>query len=379
MVRLFRVKLDDRLVPKFVGVKGSDMMKRHRHGWLVIVLILAGMYTARSIAPTRSVTSAAAPGQYSYIVFTLVTWPLDDQERTISTTDLYVIMPDGKQWANLTKGAYSLGGGTWAPDGKRLAFVMSPLEGESPASIYLMDADGSHLRPLTGDDTEDITPAWSPNGQYIAFMSSPPKGSMVFSIGTVRIRDGEITQLTPQEFSPSALSWSRDGRYLLYGVAVSGTQARPFWMDAKDGRIIDELFLDMAGYGENGSQPELSPDGARIVFIDWEASRIATVPTEGGTYSLLTPPPPPADFFIYDTSPTWSPDGEQVAFISNRGRDRENAGSKDLYIINADGTGLRRVTYLPPEMRAFSPDWSPWLDEPLDLDWEPTPWSVDAE
>ena len=354
-------------------------MKRHRHRWLIIVLVLVGMHTARGTTPTRSAVSAAAPSRYSYIVFTLITWPLDDQGRMISTTDLYVITPDGKQWANLTKGAYSVGGGTWSPDGKRLAFVMSPLESEAPASIYLMDADGSHLRPLTGDDTEDITPVWSPDGQYIAFMGSPPKGGMVFSICTVRIRDGEITQLTPQEFSPSALSWSLDGRYLLYGVAVSGTQARPFWVDAKDGRIIDELFSDDAGYGVGGSQPELSPDGARIVFVDWEASRIAVVPTEGGTYSLLTPPPPPADFFIYDTSPTWSPDGGQVAFISNRARDREDASSKDLYVINADGRELRRITYLPPGMRASSPDWSPWLDEPLDLDWEPTPWSVGEE
>ncbi len=255
---------------------------------------------------------------------------------------------------------------------------MPHLGAEPPPSIYLMDVDGSHMRQLTGNDTEDAIPAWAPDGRYIAFMSSNPDG-VTFGICTVRVRDGKITQLTPREFMPSTLSWSLDGRYLLYGVAVSGSQARPFWVDARDGRIIDEFFSDVSGYDEGGSQPDLSPNGEQIVFVNWEANRLAIVPTEGGEYFLLTPPLPSADFAVYDTSPTWSPDGTQVAFRSNRSRDREDAGYKDLYIINADGTGLRQVTYLPRGVRVSSPDWSPWLDEPLDLDWEPTPWSVGAE
>ena len=354
-------------------------MKRHRHGWFVLVLVLVGMYTARSIAPTRPAASAGAPERYSYLVFILGSEIFNEQGRLEAlTSELYIITPDGGQWANLTKGDYSAGGTTWSPDGKQLAFVGNHVSGDNAlSSIYLLDIDERYIKPLTEGRTADLRPAWSPDGRHIAFMRGSSRSAFGFSICTVRVRDGEITQLTPQVFLPSALSWSLDGRYLLYGVSVSGTQAQSFWVDAKDGRIIDEFFLDDAGYdGAAGSQPELSPDGERIVFVNWEANRLAIVPTEGGEYFWLTPRP--LDRFTYSASPTWSPDGTQVAFHSNQDREREGA-DYDLYVINADGTGLQRITYLPPGMSASSPKWSPWLDEPLDLDWEPTPWSVGAE
>ena len=354
-------------------------MKPRWFGRLVVVLTFLGLHMARLTSPASSAVSAGTPEQYSYIVFTLNSEIFDERGHLEAfLSDLYIITPDGERWANLTKGGYSAGGATWSPDGKQLAFAGNPVPEEGTlSSIYLMDMDGGHVKPLTEDDTMDIRPAWSPDGQDIAFMCSDSRGAFVFSICTVRVSDGEVTQLTPGVFMPSALSWSLDGRYLLYGVSASDSQARPFWVDAQDGRIIDEFFLDDGGDdGVAGSQPELSPDGERIVFVNWNAYRIAVVPTEGGEYSWLTPPP--LDSLTYSASPTWSPDGMQVAFHSNRDREREHVGS-DLYIINADGTGLRRITYLPLGVSASFPDWSPWMDEPLDLDWEPTPWSAEVE
>ncbi len=53
-----------------------------------------------------------------------------------------------------------------------------------------------------------------------------------------------------------------------------------------------------------------------------------------------------------DFSPTWSPDGSQIAFSTSRN------GSLSIYVINADGTNLRRLS--PPGLQsADDPDWSP--------------------
>ena len=51
----------------------------------------------------------------------------------------------------------------------------------------------------------------------------------------------------------------------------------------------------------------------------------------------------------YDGMPVWSPDGQQIAFVSDRD------GNQEIYVMNADGTGQTRLTFTSaPEM---SPDW----------------------
>ncbi|MCC6748211.1 MAG: PD40 domain-containing protein, partial [Deltaproteobacteria bacterium] len=58
-----------------------------------------------------------------------------------------------------------------------------------------------------------------------------------------------------------------------------------------------------------------------------------------------------------DTSPTWSPDGSQLAFVSNRG------GSPQIYVMSASGGGARRLTFRGSYNQ--EPDWCPRADTPL--------------
>jgi hypothetical protein len=59
----------------------------------------------------------------------------------------------------------------WSPDGRTLAFSRAPLGAEtaSASDIWLVGANGDHLRPLLQNNLEESDPAWSPNGRYIAF------------------------------------------------------------------------------------------------------------------------------------------------------------------------------------------------------------------
>lgn len=76
---------------------------------------------------------------------------------------------------------------------------------------------------------------------------------------------------------------------------------------------------------------QISPDGSHIAFC--YRGDIYTVPTSGGTAFRLT------SNSAYDGTPIWSPDSKQIAFSSDR------EGGKDVYLIGADGTGLRRLTF----------------------------------
>jgi tricorn protease len=77
--------------------------------------------------------------------------------------------------------------------------------------------------------------------------------------------------------------------------------------------------------------PAISPDGQTIAFS--HQGDIWTVPVAGGSAMRLT------IHEAYEASPRWSPDGSQIAFVSNR------YGSTDLFVMEADGSSPRRVTY----------------------------------
>ena len=88
--------------------------------------------------------------------------------------------------------------------------------------------------------------------------------------------------------------------------------------------------------------------GKWLVFSDGreEAEEIYLVSADGTEIVQLT------DNQSRDFSPTWSPDGERIAFVSSRD------GNNEIYVMNNDGSGVTRLTYTP-EDDEFVPTWSP--------------------
>jgi len=91
-----------------------------------------------------------------------------------------------------------------------------------------------------------------------------------------------------------------------------------------------------------GITPAWSPDGSSLALA--LATGIIVIPTDGPVRRLTNRP--------FDLEPTWSPDGKRIAF--RRGRSGQDA---EIYVINADGTGLRRLTHTSGT--AAAPAWSP--------------------
>src|SRR5580704_15148613 len=87
-----------------------------------------------------------------------------------------------------------------------------------------------------------------------------------------------------------------------------------------------------------------SPDGKQIVFD--LLGDLYLVSTAGGEAKRLTEGP------AWDCQPRFSPDGKQIAFISDR------SGSDNLWIVNADGTGSKKVSDESDDLLG-SPAWSP--------------------
>ena len=93
--------------------------------------------------------------------------------------------------------------------------------------------------------------------------------------------------------------------------------------------------------------PAWSPDGRKLAFVSRRDgnSEIYVINADGSGQENLTQHP------ARDSHPSWSPDGRKLAFVSRRD------GNSDIYVMNADGSGLRNVTRAPSN--DLRPAWSP--------------------
>ena len=133
--------------------------------------------------------------------------------------------------------------------------------------------------------------------------------------------------------------WSHDGTKIAFISTRNGGVFQIYVMDA-DGK--NQIRLT-DGLGEK-RYPDWSPDGQKIAFtVNGAEPHIDVMDADGHNRETLE------DFA---TEPSWSPDGQQIAFLSWRD------GGDEIYVIDADGLGLKQVTHglLGGHSPSFSPD-----------------------
>ena len=124
-----------------------------------------------------------------------------------------------------------------------------------------------------------------------------------------------------------------------------------------------EQQVTFPSHGFVDRDPDYSPDGRQIVFQrEGETSNeIWVVDADGSHLTQLTSPDPGClpDRGTCDRSPSWSPDGKQIAFSRDTGTIKEE--NKGIWVMNADGTRARQLTQLDRPGQAFdsSPQFSP--------------------
>ena len=134
----------------------------------------------------------------------------------------------------------------------------------------------------------------------------------------------------------------RDENWEVYVMNPDGTDPVNLTNHPRaDGRVAG---VDAVG------RPVWSPDGQRIAFVsnrDNSFGDVFVMNADGSDQVNLT------NSRSYDVTPSWSPDGNRIAFSSNRG------GETEVYVMDADGTNVTQLTDTPGDPPSYRPVWSP--------------------
>ena len=195
------------------------------------------------------------------------------------------------------------------------------------------------------------------NGR-LAFVADEAGRPQVF---TVKSDGTGLTRLTnrPNGAGEYGLAWSPDASSLL--MVLSGSRDLIYKADAH-GATVRRLSPRCAGYCLGDNSPTYTRSGAKIAFEraigpltgDNAASvAILTMNADGSGLKQLTQRKNPTS--SEDHMPSWSPDGKRIAF-QRHNTTAQPASASAIYVMNADGTRLRRLT--PRSMDASNPRWS---------------------
>lgn len=258
--------------------------------------------------------------------------------------DIFLLDVDSGAIQNLTDHPAMDYGFSWSPDGKALAFD-SDREGNK--EIHVLDLESGAVSRLTQHDARDGSPSWSPDGEWIAFVSR--RDSEKGELHVMRADGSEVRRLTDNVRYEEVPSWSPDGRSLVFGaVAPAGEGQDPtlqvFRLDLESGQETQLTFL--AGHN---SAPRWTPDGTIYFYGQvgkgFDGADILAMDAEGGDLRNLTQDREP------DWQPDLSPDGRRLVFARGPG------DPLDLWTMRPDGSDRRPLLEHPG--RDEKPKWRP--------------------
>ncbi len=233
-----------------------------------------------------------------------------------------------------------------SPDGTKVVFVRNfsdIMKDKKRLNLWIVNFDGSDLRPLTSGPDNEFSPRWSPDGKRLLYAST--------SEGSVQIHlrwmdSGQTARVTRVQKSPGGMEWSPDGLWIAFSMAVPD-ETKPFvelpakpegaeW--AKPAKVIRKMNYRADGEG----------------YLEEVHAQLFLVPAEGGTPRQLT-----RGTFDNGAPLAWSPDGKAIIFSANRREDADYQPlNSEIYELNVTDGAVKQLTDRngPDQSPALSPD-----------------------
>jgi Tol biopolymer transport system component len=296
-----------------------------------------------------------------------------ERDETIASADW---SPDGKRLA------YDLGGAiylrrlgdttstqvyegadphslSWSPDGRSLAFVegasrtwhgATGLSNTAPSAILTVPVTGGAADTIAMlRDGVNLSPSWGPRGRSLFFISSRDGAEDIYQmpLGARGRPAGPPVRLTTG-LDAYTVAMSRDGHYLTFSTLVR--EANIWMVPLRPGRTItDDSAVPITTGNQVIERVSVSADGHWLVY---DSNR----PGNAEIYRLnLAQPGAEPERLTSDSADDYAPaistDDREILFHSLRG------GSRDLWVMNADGTNQRPITHSTYD--EYAGYWSP--------------------
>lgn len=260
-----------------------------------------------------------------------------------------------------------------SPNGDVAIFCRHRVDRETEkkhSNLWAVSTEGGEVWQFTYGDQADTRPRFSPDGTQIAFLSNR-RDEQQPQIYVMSVHGGEARRLTDLKGSIEAFEWSPSGKRLV------------FQFRAKDAEEIereeDEQKKELGVVSRHITRAFFKLD--EVGFLPKERWHIRAVEVTTGETKQLT------EGDVYDeTGPSWSPDGTEIVFCSNRSEDPDlDPDAIDLYVVPAEGGEIRKIP--TPVGPKGSPTCSPngkWVayygHEGKGQDWKQTRlWIVPAD
>ena len=255
---------------------------------------------------------------------------------------------------------------TYSPDGQKIAFnrVMREFRtwkyyrGGMADDVWIFDFKTKELTNITNNVAQDIFPMWA--GDKIYFCSDRDRTMNIFCYDlntkqTTKVTDYTYYDVKYPSLGDNDIVYENGGE--LYRLSLKDNSINKIQVQIiGDGISSRTKYIDASKFITSG---DVSPDGKRIVL--GARGDVWTLPVESGITRNLT-----KSDGVHDRNVAWSPDGEYIAYISDR------TGNDELYIQKQDGkeeaiklTDPQKVS----ETYKYQPSWSPdskkiaWYDK----------------
>jgi len=230
-----------------------------------------------------------------------------------------------------------------SPDGAWVVYSVTSADSAKDkrnTDLYMVSWDGSRTVQLTSGPENESNPKWSPDDRYLAFLSArgdTEKGAQLWLMDRL---GGEGRQVTEVKGGIDDYEWSPDGKRLVFVIKDPDPDSTP----PKSGErkapkplVIDrwDFKRDYVGY--------LDRRRTHLYLFDLESKKLEQLTS--GDHD--------------DGAPTWSPDGNRIAFASKRAPGSDRNINRDVYLIDAKpGSAPRQLTTFEgdDDQPIFSPD-----------------------
>ena len=242
---------------------------------------------------------------------------------------LYTVRPDGSDltlfggsWVN----GYSCEG--WSPDSS--SFVFSEYTGNGNGKVLANN--------VTVADTTNYgyrAPVWNKQTNKITYI--PVAAGGIKNVG-IPVTSPQPWGIWPAHVSLDQASWSPDGTKLVFrgqGVGVTDPPSNYEIFVGYPGQYaLGVTPTKITDYAGRDTSPAWKPSGDQLVFS--RDGKLHLMNSDGSGVVALN------EGYAYSDQPNWAPDGLRLVYDCNTG-----SGWSDVCIINSDGTGKTRLTFLP--------------------------------